>query len=108
MPWWRRTERACRGVRSRVLARGLAPSRPPAARSPAPRCATWALSVAALTMLMLAQLPASPPELSAQNPLPLWLHLIMKAWEASAGADRMPQYQDNEVDIISVVRTAVG
>src|SRR5436190_17556539 len=59
-------------------------------------------------MLMRAQLPASPPELSAQNPLPLWLHLIMKGWEASAGADCMPQYQDNDVVIISGVRTAVG
>src|SRR5438067_3296708 len=108
MPWWRRTERSCRGVRSRVLARGLAPSRPPAARSPAQRCATRALSVAVLTVLMREQPPATPLELTAQNPLPLWLHLIMRGWEASAGADCMPQYQDNDVVIISGVRTAVG
>src|SRR6184192_2542069 len=47
-------------------------------------------------------------EPAAQNPLPSWLHLIMKGWEASAGADCMPQYQDNDVVIISGVRTAVG
>src|SRR5438876_3596278 len=108
MPWWRRTERSCCGVRSRVRARGLAPWRPPAARSPAQRCATRALSVAVLTVLMRAQPPATPLELTAQNPLPLWLHLIMKGWEASAGADCMPQYQDNDVVIISGVRTTVG
>src|SRR5438105_11717075 len=107
-PWWRRTEKSCSGVRSRVLARGLVPSRPPAARSPTQRCATRALSVAVLTVPMRAQPPVTPLELSAQNPLPLWLHLIMKGWEASAGADCMPQYQDNDVVIISGVRTAVG
>src|SRR6184192_3827239 len=47
-------------------------------------------------------------EPAAQNPLPSWLHLIMKGWEASAGAECMPQYQDNDVVIIAGVRTAVG
>src|SRR5438067_13943035 len=61
-----------------------------------------------LTALMRGQPPATPLELTAQNPLPVWLHLIKKGWEASAGADCMPQYQDNDVVIISGVRTAVG
>src|SRR5438552_18797700 len=61
-----------------------------------------------LTVLMRAQPPATSLALTAQNPLPSSLHLIMKGWEASAGADCMSQYQDNDVVIISGVRTAVG
>src|SRR5438046_9470203 len=57
---------------------------------------------------MRTQLQRPSLERAAQNPLPSWLHLIMKGWEASAGADCMSQYQDNDVVIISGVRTAVG
>src|SRR5256885_1319698 len=107
-PWWKRREKPCRDVQSRRPARPLVQER----RATAPRlvrqCATTELQVVVLAAPAQTQRQIPSLEQAAQNPLPSWLHLIMKGWKSSAGAECMPQYQDNDVVIIAGVRTAVG